>query len=224
MSMALAVIGTMGVATLSGCYLAVDADYYDDEYGDVVISYTFDGLPCDRADVDRIEISLVGEVYGDAYYDTLDCGRFRDGVIVYDMYSDQYELIVVGLSADGRALYSMERPRSLYVAPGTQNEVLVYLLSATGSLGVSWSFSGTAGCGEVVDVRVTLRDPSGALYDDARHPCDSGGVEYVFLEPGRWTVELQALNDVGRVIFRLAAREIVVEERAFNEYNFILSN
>lgn len=213
----------LGAATLSGCYIDID-DISGDGYGDLTVSYTFDGVQCDQADVARVRVSLSGENTGDSYTDTLGCGRFRDGVTVFDLLSDRYSVRVEGLDVDGYVLYSMERTLTTRVYSDESNFIQVNLVGASGDLLLNWDFPGNEQCDLVDTVHVRLWDPSGVLYDDAGYLCSFGGVEYTRLAPGRWTVQMRGLDIDDRVVFRLNERAVDVVERAYNEYTLTLND
>lgn len=216
----------VSVASLaSACYIDLDDDDSFFGFGDLTVTYTFDGLLCDEIGVSQIRVTLEGQNEGDTFLDTLSCTRFRDGVTVIDLAADQYSLMIEGLDRNGAILYSMDRTLNVSVDGTDDNFASVNLLSTTGDLVVSWVFpDGTAVCGEITEILVTLRDPSGAVYDDARYDCTFGGVEYSLLEPGRWTVEMVAVDGTDRVIYRLSERVVEVVGRSFNEYNLVLND
>ena len=216
----------VGFASLaSACYIDFDDD--DDVFfglGDLTVNYTFDGLLCDEIGVDQIRLTLEGQNRGDSFFDTFTCTRFRDGVTIIDLSSDRYSLTIEGLNQNGGVIYSMDRSLTVSVDSGDDNFATVNLFSSTGDLAVSWVFPTGTECAEVTEIVVTLRDPTGAVYDDARYDCTFGGVEYLQLEPGRWTVEMVAVDATDRVIYRLAERVIDVVGRSFSDYNLVLND
>ena len=215
----------LGVASMAaGCYIDVDGDLYSDGYGDVTIDYTFDGLQCDQAGVDRIRIALEGRTFGDAFYDTVRCAGFRDGVVVYDMFADEYDLYVDGLARDGSVLYASNRPTFVRVRDNASNFASVNLGYAAADLALTWSFPGNTQCSEVAVVAVTLRDPDGFIYDDSRYPCGLGRVEYGGVLPGQWSVEMRAFDASDGLVFRLRESVFRVVDQSFNEYSFVLND
>ncbi len=215
----------VGVTSLSaGCYLVYDDDDRFRGFGEMTISFTFDGVSCDLADVARIRITLEGQTRGDDFTETVGCGSFRDGVTVFDLLSDDYEVTVEGLASDDSVLYSMEQPILVSVFRNDESFVSVDLTSSTGVLALNWNFPAGASCAEVAFVDVTLRDPAGAVYDAARYPCTFGGVQYDRLAAGVWTVEMTALDEADVVLFRLEERTVEIFERSFNEYNLLLGD
>ncbi|MEM7675349.1 MAG: hypothetical protein AAF449_05020, partial [Myxococcota bacterium] len=123
----------LAATTLSGCYIDID-DLSGNGYGNLTVTYTFDGDSCDRADIDRIRVSLTGQNTGDSFVDTLGCGSFRDGVTVYDLLTDRYDVHVEGLNFDGRVLYSMARTTTVRVYSDESNFIQVNLSGISGDL------------------------------------------------------------------------------------------
>ena len=222
--MGMALLAGLG-SVATGCYLDLDDDDdFFNGFGEVTITYTFDGLTCDLTEVARIRITVEGQNRGDAYYDTLPCGRFRDGVTVFDLRSDEYAVSVEGLASDDRILYSMERPVLVPITSDFPGAVTVNLSSSSGILALIWTFPDGASCDDVSAMQLNLRDPSGVLYDSSRYDCTLGGVEYVGLQPGIWRVEILALDAAEAVVFRLNERDVEVVEQSFSEYTLLLGD
>lgn len=91
-----------------------------------------------------------------------------------------------------------------------------------GDLGLYWTFDGFGACGGVEDVRVTLVDPDGFVYDDALYPCDYEGVVYEELDEGFWSVELDGIDRYGRVQYRSGVQTVDIIGNANNDYTIDL--
>lgn len=92
----------------------------------------------------------------------------------------------------------------------------------TGDLGLYWTFDGFGGCGVVEEVRVTLLDPDGFIYDDALYDCDYEGVVYEDLDEGFWSVDLDGIDRYGRVQYRSGPQTVDVIGEAHNDYTIDL--
>ena len=149
---------------------------------------------------------------------------FRDGVTVFDLLSDEYAVTVEGLASDDRVLYSMERPIMVPVGSDYPGSVSINLTSSAGTLALLWTFPDGASCDDVSAIQLTLRDPSGVLYDSSRYDCTAGGAEYVGLAAGIWRVEITALDGSDAVVFRLNERDVEVVEQSFSEYTLLLGD
>jgi|SRR5687768_1609918 len=93
---------------------------------------------------------------------------------------------------------------------------------ARGDLSVLWTFDGYADCGSVDEVRITLIDPEGYVYDDSRYGCAIGGLIYEQLDEGWWTIDLSGIDRYGYVLYSGSA-DLFVNGNAFNEYDIDLS-
>jgi hypothetical protein len=93
---------------------------------------------------------------------------------------------------------------------------------ARGDLSVVWTFDGYYDCGPVDEVRVTLTDPDGVIYDDSRYSCAVEGIIYEQVDEGWWTIDLIAVDRYGRVLYGGVA-DLFVNGNAFNEYDIDLT-
>ena len=191
------------------------------ERGDVTIELLFEGRLCDVAGVDVIDVDVQGRTEGDRYSDSLDCQTFRDGLVIEDLIVDRYDVTLQGRNTAGDLLYSTDNPSMIVVNPGV-TRVSVDAAGLGGDLTVYWTFEGQGSCGPVNELRVTLRDPSGFIYDDALYPCDFGGVTYEFVTDGLWNMDVDGLDASGRLMYQTFDRGLVVIRNANNEYTLDL--
>jgi hypothetical protein len=92
---------------------------------------------------------------------------------------------------------------------------------ARGDLSIAWTFDGFGWCGEVEDVRLTLIDPEGFIYDDTRYGCGVESILYEQVDEGWWTIDLEGIDRYGRIIYAGSA-ELWVAGNAYNEYDIDL--
>ena len=220
----LAIIGLLPLAVGTGC--AVYLDEHDDDrrrqLGDLTIRYTFDRADCEQAGVDRIRIDIDGQDRGDSFFDEVDCSAFFFGITIENLLEDRYRVTVEGLSRQGDILFSSEGTRFVDVVGGGHREYTIATVGTGGQLRVFWTFGGSGECGVVNQVRVTVVDPNGVLFDDARYPCSYSGVEYGSVQEGLWTVSLDGLDDVERILYQTQDRGVVVIRGADNSYTLDL--
>jgi hypothetical protein len=206
----------------SACYVELHDDLPDGYRGDLTVRYTFDGLRCDDAGVHRIAVRLDGESYGETYRDEVSCSAFTWGITFEDLREDTYRVHIEGRDAMGAVLYQADDVR-VDVRWGTHQEYTVEVPGAGGSLTLYWTLDGAGSCGAVDDVRVTLKDPDGFIYDDARYPCSYGGVVYDGLIEGLWRLSLDGLAADGRLLATAGPQNVVVIGSADNVYTLDLS-
>jgi hypothetical protein len=186
-------------------------------FGDLTLYYEFDGLSCDAAGVDQIEVEADGMTYGDRWEDRFSCARFPDGISIEFLRADLYQVRIRGFSPAGVRLYDTEL--SLRCHGGMDRAFDVDVPFTTGDLTIFWSFDGTASCGAVDEVRVRLRDPFDRLYDDARYDCRSTGVLYEELQTGDWIVRLDGIDPYDRILFQSGSRMLTVLPDRSNEFD-----
>lgn len=222
MRTSLVVAVTAFALTGSACYVELN-DSPDFDRGDITLRYRFDGQRCDDAGVHRISVRLDGERYGETYRDDVSCAGFTWGITLEDLREDTYRVQIEGRDAMGTVLYRVQGTR-VEVRWATHQEYDVEVPSAGGSLTVHWTFEGSGSCGAVADVRVTLEDPDGFVYDDARYPCGYGGVVYDGLIQGLWRLSLDGLDGMGRLISAAGPQNVVVIGSADNIYTLDLDS
>jgi len=192
--------------------------------GDLTIFYTFGGQRCDAVGVSEISLVVDGTSVNDGTTRSLDCATFFDGVTIGDLAAGSYEVQIQGLSASGAVLYETTTPVAAQVIAGADNEIEVNAISHLGELGISWSFAGETRCSVagVVDVGVTLYDPSGALYDQQTFSCAVGGVFWENVTPGEWTLVLTGHDSFGDPVYR-ASGPFTVQAGVASDYNVDLA-
>ena len=222
MRTSLALAATAFALTGSACYVELN-DPYDADRGDLTLRYRFDGLRCDDAGVHRISVRLDGERYGETYRDDVSCAGFAWGITLEDLQQDTYRVQIEGRDAMGTVLYRVQGAR-VEVRWATHQEYDVEVPSAGGSLTLYWTFDGSGACGAVQDVRVTLEDPDGFVYDDARYLCEYGGVAYDGLIQGLWRLTLDGLDGMDRLVATAGPQNVVVIGAADNIYTLDLGS
>ncbi len=224
----LALASLIPLALSSACVVVTDDDRRNPpppstiDHGTLTVEFNFEGRLCDVAGVDIIDVDVIGQTMGDAYRDSLNCQNYRDGLVIEDLRVDDYEVSVTGKSNAGDVLYETETFSVVRVGPTANNLITVDALGLGGDLTVYWTFEGRGLCGDIFDVRVTTRDPDGFIYDDALYPCDFGGVVYEHVIDGLWTVDVDALDDTGRLLYQTYDRGVVVIRNANNDYTLDL--
>lgn len=212
---------------LSACIFEIHEDgNYQDDYADLTLNFTFDGLDCEAAGVDRIRVDVQGLYMGDVFRDDLSCRSYRNGLLIENLYPDTYEVTIDGFDALGNQIYRMNQPQRLEVSSWRYEQYTLDVPSEApvnaGTLTVYWTFDGDGACNTVQDIRAVLIDENGVLYDDARYPCDFGGIAYDDLPAGLWTIELTAIDAMGRTEFKSPEQNIVVFANAANDYTLDL--
>lgn len=206
-------------ALSSACYIDVDNDDHR-RTGSLTLQYSFGGLDCTSAGVDRIDIRVIGS--RDDYVDTLRCRAFERGVTIDGLLEGTYDVSIEGRSYDGDVIYALDTA-SVRVRGFTSQSYDVDVPDVSGALTIYWTFAGSGRCGEVFDLRVLLVDPDGFVYDDDTYDCEFGGITYDVLPSGRWRLSLDALDSRGRVVYRASDLDLRVLARSSNEYTVDLT-
>lgn len=197
----------------SACYTYVEPAPYDD-FGSLTIEYTFGGLSCRAAGVDRIYIEVDGTRDGDAF--DVSCAEFDYGITIDNLRDGRYDVYIEGKDIDGNLLYSA-RDTARVVAYSHQ----VYTIDAgfeTGQLTIYWTFEGSGRCDDIRSLRVRLHDGNGYVYDDDTYDCTFSGLVYDLMPKGAWYLDLDAIDFGNRVTYRATDVALYVEANAGNDY------
>ncbi|MCA9551918.1 MAG: hypothetical protein KC933_17905 [Myxococcales bacterium] len=221
MRTSLALAATAITLSTSACYLEIHDEFPDGLRGDLTLRYDFEGKRCDDAGVSRIRVQLTGQRFGERYDDDYSCSGYAWGVTFENLREDTYTVLIEGRDGMGSVLYQSNN-QEVEVYGGTHQEYTLRAYSAGGALTLYWTFDGTGSCGAVDEVRVTLTDPDGFIYDDARYPCSYGGVVYDDLVEGLWRLGLDGLADDGRLLYAADPQNVVVIGAADNIYTIDL--
>ncbi|RMG20914.1 MAG: hypothetical protein D6729_02020 [Deltaproteobacteria bacterium] len=191
--------------------------------GDLTVLYLFGGARCDVAGVTEIRVNVVGVDVADSDTKTVRCADFPEGITIKGFTPGSYDVEVSG-TVDGRPLYAMDAPLRVEVRSNADNSYDVNVPAVAGDLAVYWDFGGKdCSAAGVSEVRAILYDPSNELLGDARYPCDAGGVEWTLVQPGTYTVLLQALSDFGEVTWAAEAT-LMATAGAANDYTVTLEH
>lgn len=208
----------------TGCYV----EYYDEpapsraRTGDLTLRYTFSSSECLAVGVHRIAVRLDGVFTNEVLRESLDCAGYAAGVTFEGLREDTYRVAIEARDANGGLLFALEDGVEVDVVWGTHQEYELDVPSTGGALTVFWTFDGSGFCGAVDEVRVRLADNDGFVFDDARYDCAYGGIIYDVLAHGVWSVSLDGLDGMGRVIYRAPERNVVVIRGAQNDYTIDL--
>lgn len=185
----------------SGCVVVGDPDYKPPTRGDLTVYYNFGGISCDTAGVDAIVVDLRFPE-GDIERYTTDCFTSPAGLTIANLRPGTYEVWISGYGYEGLLLYESAGWRTTTVVRGQDRGYDVAVPATVGDLSLNWTFFGNPSCIGVYEVRVTLEDPFGTLYDDSFYPCATGGVLYTNVISGDWYVWMDAFNSQGILLYK----------------------
>ncbi|MDF1565422.1 MAG: hypothetical protein P1V51_20460 [Deltaproteobacteria bacterium] len=184
-------------------------------FGDLTVYWnSFGGISdCASAGVDTVVASLF-----DAQDNLLDSASIAcaSAGVTWNMVAPGG--YTVQLDAYGSNVMLYQGVAAITVSQGQADTYTVDLLATTGDLLIYWTFQGSGVCGGVDGVRVILRDPSGATYDDATYNCTDTGVQYSGVVQGNWSATLQGLDSQGRILFASGNQLLQVLAGQSNQY------
>src|SRR3954468_21607083 len=150
---------------------------------EVEVDWTFGGLSCAEAGVDRIEFSIAGGVRSPDHFS---CAQAGAGANLGSFLNGNYQLPVSGFDVDGNLLY--QTTQSIQVRGSRLNKFpidLPQVAQVTGDVTLHWTFAGkscaTAGI-PVVHVSVDNQVITDAD-NSADLPCSSAGTDGTTITP-----------------------------------------
>lgn len=197
----------------SACITHVETDPYDD-FGSLTIEYTFGGLSCRDAGVDRVYVEVDGTRDGDAF--TVSCAEFDYGITIDSLRDGRYDVYIEGKDIDGNLLYSTRD--SVRVDAFAHQVYTIDVGFETGQLTVYWTFEGSGRCDDIRSIRIRLHDGNGYAYDDDTYDCDFGGLVYDLMPKGVWYLDIDAIDFGNRITYRASDVALFVESNASNDY------
>src|SRR5690606_21482303 len=144
---------------------------------ELTLYYSFDGSDCSDASVDEIIVDL-GLPNGDLETFVTDCFSSPGGLVMTNLAAGTYDVWVAGYGYDGVLFYESTGWRTLEVRRGIDNGYDVAVPATLGDLSLNWTFFEDPSCLDVYEVRVTIEDPFGSIYDDSYYDCGAAGVLY----------------------------------------------
>lgn len=173
---------------------------------EVEVDWTFGGLSCVDAGVDRIEFSIAGEVLSPDHFS---CTQATVGASLGSFLNGNYQLTVSGFDAAGNLVY--QTTQTIQVR-GTRTNVfpvdLPQVAQVTGDVTLHWTFGGKS-CAAAGIAVVHVSVDNQVITDGNNSPdlpCASAGVDGTTITPlsqGQHSFDLVGVDSAGNAKYAL---------------------
>jgi hypothetical protein len=172
---------------------------------EVEVNWTFAGLSCADAGVDRIEFAIAGEVLSPDHFT---CGQATVGASLGSFLDGNYQLTVSGFDTAGNLVY--QTTQTIQVR-GTRKNVfpvdLPQVAQFTGDVTLHWTFGGkSCAAAGIPVVHVSVDNQVITDGNTADLPCSQGGIDGTTITPlsqGQHSFDIVGVDGAGNSKYAL---------------------